>query len=150
MLTNYYISYITRTTVEFLVPVELPNSPGSAEISTCNMHPNIDSDPTPASSSSSSTAQHKKRIVNKGDHHAVGIPSKKKKMSKDDEIGECIIQSLKSIEENRHALAQKQEDDEDQLFGRQVAITLHRFTSRQKAMAKLRMQQVLIDVEFPE
>jgi hypothetical protein len=88
--------------------------------------------------------------VSKSDHYEVGIPTKKKKMSKDDEVGECIIQTIKSIEENRCALAQKQEDDEDQLFGHQVAITLHHFTSRQKAMAKLCIHQVLIDVEFPE
>ena len=79
-----------------------------------------------------------------------GYRRKKKKISKDDEIGECIMQSLKSIEENRRALAQNQEEDEDQLFGRHIAVTLCRLTSRQKAMAKLRIQQVLIDVEFPE
>ena len=60
------------------------------------------------------------------------------------------MRSLKSIEENRCALVQKQEEDEDQLFGRHIAVTLRRLTSRQKAMAKLCIQQVLIDVEFPE
>ena len=42
------------------------------------------------------------------------------------------------------------QEDEDQLFGGHIAVTHHRLTSRQKAMAKLHNQQVLIDVEFPE
>lgn len=132
----YYISFSTH--VEIFVPVEyVPSSPGSAETSTCSRRPSINSDLT---SASSSTAHQKKKVVCKSDDHEVGTPKKKKKISKDDEIGECIIQSLKSIEENRRVLAQKQEEDEDQLFGHQIAITLHRLTSRQKAMAKLRIQ----------
>ena len=72
--------------------------------------------------------------------------STKKKVSKDGELGEeYIIRSLKSIENRR---TQRQDEDEDQLFGRQIATTLHRLTSRQKATAKLRIQQILIDVEF--
>ena len=136
------------STVEFFVPAEYgPISPGSAETFTSSRRPSIDTDPIPASS------QHltkKRKVIHKSDDHEVGISKKKKKISKDDEIDECIIQSLKSIEENRRALAQKQEEDDDQLFGRQIAITLHRLTTKQKAIAKLRIQQVLIDVEFPE
>ena len=64
-------------------------------------------------------------------------------------MGEYIVQSLKSIEDRR-AQRQVVSDDEDVLFGRQIAATLHRLTSRQKAVAKLRIQQVLIDVEFPD
>ena len=41
-------------------------------------------------------------------------------------------------------------DDEDELFGRQIAAVLRRFTKRQKAVAKLRIHNVLLDVEFPE
>ena len=119
-----------------------PISPSSAKTLT-----SIDSDSIQASSS---TSHQKNKVICKTDDREVGIPKKKKKISKDDEIGECIIQSLKSIAENRCALAQKQEEDDDQLFGRQIAITLHRLTTKQKAIAKLRIQQVLIDVEFPE
>ena len=57
-----------------------------------------------------------------------------------------IISSLKSISEKR----EQRRDDEDELFGRQVAATLRRLTSRQKAQAKLRIQQTLVDVEFPD
>ena len=41
-------------------------------------------------------------------------------------------------------------DDEDELFGRQVAATLCRFSNKQKAHVKVRMQTVLLDTEFPE
>ena len=40
-------------------------------------------------------------------------------------------------------------DNEDELFGQQVAATLQRFTNCQKATAKLRIQSVLVDVKFP-
>ena len=40
-------------------------------------------------------------------------------------------------------------DDEDDLFGRQVSATLHRLSKHQKAIAKLQMQSVLLNVEFP-
>lgn len=39
--------------------------------------------------------------------------------------------------------------DEEELFVLHVAATLRRFTNRQKAIAKLRIQQVLVEVEFP-
>ena len=39
-------------------------------------------------------------------------------------------------------------EDEDGLFGWQLAATLRRFPSHQKAAAKLRIQQILMDIEF--
>ena len=77
-------------------------------------------------------------------------PMKKRKVtSKDDVVDEYIIQSLRSIEE-RWAQRQVGHEDEDEHFGRQIAATLRRLPSRQKAMAKLHMQQVLVDAEFSE
>ena len=38
--------------------------------------------------------------------------------------------------------------DEDDLFGRQIAATLHRLSNKQKAICKLQIQQVLLNVEF--
>lgn len=35
-------------------------------------------------------------------------------------------------------------------YGLEIAETLHRFTPRQRALAKLRIQQVLLEVEFPD
>ena len=57
-----------------------------------------------------------------------------------------IISSLRSIGDKR---AQRQ-DEEDELFGRQVGATLRRLSNRQKSQAKLRIQQILMDVEFPD
>ena len=45
--------------------------------------------------------------------------------------------------------SKQRQDDEDELYGRQVAATIRRFTNREKALAKLRIQQVLLDIEFP-
>ena len=72
-------------------------------------------------------------------------PRKKRKVTKSDEVDDYILRSLKDIEEKQ---AQRQ-DDEDELYGRQVAATIRRFTNREKALAKLRIQQVLLDIEFP-
>ena len=64
-------------------------------------------------------------------------------------VDEYIIQSLKNIEERR-AQRQVGQEDEDELFSRQVAATLHRLANRPKAMVKLRIQQLLVDAEFPD
>ena len=37
-----------------------------------------------------------------------------------------------------------------ELFGKQVAAVLCRLTPRQKAIAKLHIQQILTDIEFPD
>ena len=72
-------------------------------------------------------------------------PHKKRKVTKSDEVDELILRSLKGIEDKQ---AQRQ-DDEDELYGRQVAATMQCFTNREKALAKLHIQQVLLDIEFP-
>jgi hypothetical protein len=45
-------------------------------------------------------------------------------------------------------VSHKQTSDEDELFCLSVAASLRRFNSQKKALAKLRIQQVLYDVEF--
>ena len=47
------------------------------------------------------------------------------------------------------SLMSEENDDEKDLYGRQVAVTLWRFTNCQNAIAKLGIQGVLIDVKFP-
>lgn len=59
----------------------------------------------------------------------------------------ALLKSLKDLEERR---AKKQEQDEEELFGKHIAAVLHRFSPRQKAQARLRIEQVLIGVEFPD
>lgn len=55
-----------------------------------------------------------------------------------------------SIEDRRAQRQVASEDEEDELFDQQIAATFHRTISKQKAVAKLHIQQVLIDVDFPE
>ena len=40
--------------------------------------------------------------------------------------------------------------DEEELFGRHITAVLRRFPARQKATAKLKIEQILVDIEFPE
>ena len=54
-----------------------------------------------------------------------------------------MCNTLKSLQPVR-------EEGECELFGRQVGATLQRLNPRQRAQAKLRIQHVLVDVEFPE
>ena len=72
-------------------------------------------------------------------------PGKKRIVIKLDDVDEAILKSLKDLEEKR---AQPQDTEED-LFGKQVAVVLKRLHPRQKAMAKLHIQQLLTDIEFP-
>ncbi len=41
-------------------------------------------------------------------------------------------------------------EDEDELFGKQLAATLRRLSGRQKAYAKMQIQKVLLEIEYPE
>jgi hypothetical protein len=64
------------------------------------------------------------------------------------QVTQAILKSLKALEET----VQEQQRvivDEDELFGKQVAMVMQRLNSRQKAVAKLRIQQVFLDIEFP-
>lgn len=65
---------------------------------------------------------------------------KKFRRGNDDIIDKMLMQNLSQMN--------KANDDEEELYGRQVAATLRWFTNRQKTLAKLRIQSVLIDVEF--
>ena len=64
------------------------------------------------------------------------------------QVSQAILKSLKILEETVHE-QQRVVEDEDELFGKQVAMVMRRLTSKQKAMAKLQIQQVFLDVEFP-
>ena len=59
---------------------------------------------------------------------------------------------LAILESLRHVWDQPSQvhsaEDEDGLFGRQLAATLHRFPSHQNAVAKLRIHQLLMEIEF--
>ena len=67
--------------------------------------------------------------------------AKKRKMKKCDELEEVIIKNLQDM-------GQRRVMDEDELFGQAIAATLHRFSNRQKAHAKLHIQSLLLEIEF--
>ena len=68
------------------------------------------------------------------------MPQSKKKKTLN-YVDEAMLKYLASYE--------KRQDDEDQLFAKYIAATLGRFTKHQKAQAKLQIQQVLNNIEFP-
>ena len=57
-------------------------------------------------------------------------------------MDKLLIKNLKALDEPR-------QEDEEEVFGRQVAIVMRRLTPRQKAEAKLKIQRLLVDIEFP-
>ncbi|XP_019853020.1 PREDICTED: uncharacterized protein LOC109582617 [Amphimedon queenslandica] len=69
-----------------------------------------------------------------------------KKRKKVEDVDYAILESLKGIEASR---MQAVKEDEE-LFGHHIAATLHRLSDKQKAICKLQMQQVLVNVEFPK
>ena len=77
-----------------------------------------------------------------------GTSASNKRRAKADEIDELLVKSLTTLQDNK--MSKTEECDEDGYFGQQIAATLRRFTPRQKAIAKLRMQQILVDTEFSE
>ena len=60
-------------------------------------------------------------------------------------MDELLVKSLQSLQENKKA---KRDVDEEGHYGEQIAATLRRFTVRQKALAKMKIQEVLFNVEF--
>ena len=75
-------------------------------------------------------------------------PSKKRRSMKGDDIDEMLINSIKTIQERRQEKHSRQLNEETH-FGLQVAETLRRFSPKQKALAKLQIDQVLFNIEFP-
>lgn len=99
-----------------------------------------------SSSSHSSTSASSSSICYSSSSHT---SSTKKRKAKAEEIDELLIKSLASLQQNK--IAKTEEIDEDGYFGQQIiAATLRHFTPRQKAIAKLRMQQIHVDTEFTE
>uniref|UniRef100_A0A1X7U649 BESS domain-containing protein n=1 Tax=Amphimedon queenslandica TaxID=400682 RepID=A0A1X7U649_AMPQE len=76
--------------------------------------------------------------------HGNKPPKERKKMS--DEVDMALVETLKSFQATRKELMK--DPDEDDLFGRQIAATVHRLSNKQKAICKLQIQQVLLNVEF--
>ncbi|KAL5482216.1 hypothetical protein EMCRGX_G022513 [Ephydatia muelleri] len=118
-------------------------SPSPACSSTSLQHtPSSQSSPSASSSSictSYSSASHSR---------SSGTSASNKRRAKADQIDELLVKSLTTLQDNK--MSKTEECDEDGNFGQQIAATLRRVTPRQKAIAKLRMQQILVDTEFSE
>ena len=85
------------------------------------------------------------------DSHDFAHPPAKKKCSSDSresEIDEAILSSLKSIQERREGRVPQQ--DEEDLFGQQVASVLRRLPRRARALTKINIQQMLFQAEFSD
>ena len=63
-----------------------------------------------------------------------------------DEVDEAIVCNLEELCQCQSSCTA----DEEELFGQAIADTLCRFNLRQRAVAKLRIQNVLMEIEFPE
>lgn len=72
-------------------------------------------------------------------------PKKHQKKNHSDEIIDTML--IKSLSQMNEVSAIR--DDEDELFGRQIAATLHRFSNCQKAFAKMQIRSLLMNMEFP-
>ena len=79
---------------------------------------------------------------------AAAVDLRQKDAAASRQVSSAILKSLKALEETVQE-QQKVGEDEDELFGKQVAMVMRRLDSKQKATAKLRIQQVFLDVEFP-
>ena len=76
-----------------------------------------------------------------------GFPLKRKRKdnrASEQEVDNLLFKNLMALEEP------SMQDDEEELFGRQVAIILRRLTARQRAQAKLKIQSLLVETEFPD
>ena len=73
--------------------------------------------------------------------HRPPRPKKTKKSSTPTEDLELEI--LKELRRN-----QSDAPDEDDLFGQSIAATLKKFNAQQKALVKMRIQQLLYEVQF--
>ncbi|XP_062512285.1 transcription factor Adf-1-like isoform X1 [Corticium candelabrum] len=69
---------------------------------------------------------------------------KRRRKGPEDELETSIVERLNSLDSKRAHV----DSDEDGLFGRQIAATLRRFPYEKKAFAKLRLQQVMLEVEL--
>lgn len=72
--------------------------------------------------------------------------SKKRKSSPHNDVDNLLIRHL---QDKAQARKTRQQQDEDDHFGHHVAGVIKRLPYRMKALARLRIEQVLMEVEFP-
>ena len=72
------------------------------------------------------------------------VPNKKKKKVEIDQLEDFLIKSIKDKQ------GEKQVDDEEDLFCKSIAHTLRRLDTKSKQLAKIKIQQLLFELEFKE
>ena len=77
-------------------------------------------------------------------------PPKKRKKNMPSDVDDAIVKYLqeRQTQNSQQQQQQQQQQDEEEHFGKNIAAVMRRFTNRQKAVAKLQIQQVLLNVEF--
>ena len=127
-----------------LITPEVTSSPHNL---TSVPQPQNDNNTSASNSGSSTIATSPAPVPHNKGNSATPSSSQSSKKQKSG-VDELIVASLNNIQERREKQVKK-EIDEESHFCQQVAATLRRFTTRQKAFAKLQIEQVLVNVEFP-
>lgn len=73
-------------------------------------------------------------------------PSAKKRKAKQEDIDELLVKSLYSLQDSKKAKTEQM--DEEEHYGQQIAHSLRRLNPRQKALAKIKIQELLFNIEF--
>ena len=82
-------------------------------------------------------------------------PVKRKRKASSNDVDDALLLLSKTALERRLLKDKKEAEKQawpknpETNYGLEVAETLNRFTPRQKSLAKLRIQQVLFEIEFP-
>ena len=79
-----------------------------------------------------------------------GSQQKRRRIGRGEELDDAICEGLRESRKRweRKAEAEAAEKNAEMYFGKNVGETLRLMTPRQKAIAKARIQQVLLEVEF--
>lgn len=82
------------------------------------------------------------------DDKSVPAACKKRKAVAAHAVDEAFLQYLRNKQDDR--MKREEDNTDEDHFGRHVAAVLKRLPNRPKAMARLRIEQVLMEAEFPE
>ena len=83
-------------------------------------------------------------------------PLKRKQKSTASDVDDALIMLSKTAVERRKRKDKREAEKQamprnpETNYGLEIAKTLNRFTPQQKSLAKLRIQQVLFEIEFPQ
>ena len=89
-----------------------------------------------------------KHPLHQGKFHTLGQENEEEVYSETDEI---ILENLRQIQERREIRAQERQNlDEEDHFGYQIAAVMRRLPIQKRSLAKIKIQQFLHELEFSE